>query len=368
MYWQDMPDGTGYWAVLRHADVVTVAREPVLFSASAGGVVLEDLDERRLEGMRSMLLAMDPPRHTVYRQPVAPNFKAKVIATLEPRIRQICRQLMRTAAEQGEVEFVHDVTAGLPSRVIGELMGLPGEDLGRIHHWAEQLTTSQDEDYVGAAGNSDEASLEMFTYGMAFAARRRAEEPRPDLTSLILSSDFGGSPMSDDGFGSFFVQLVTAGNDTTKTMLSSGLLCLLEHPDQLARLRAEPSGMPGGGRGDPALRQPPALLPAHGHGRRRARRDADRRRRQGGHVLHVGQPGRDGLRGPAALRHPPAAPTRTCRSGSPSTSAWGCTWPGSRAGSSSRSSSPPSPASSSPPRPSGPARISTTPSRRSPSA
>ena len=235
--------------MLRHADVVTVAREPLLFSASAAASSSKDLDERRLESMRAMLLAMDPPRHHVYRKPVAGNFKAKVIAGLEPRIRQICNDIMAEAGAQGDVEFVHDVTAQLPSRVIGELMGLPEEDLPRIHRWAEQLTTGQDEEYVGGAGNSDAASLDMFTYALAFSERRRAEPPREDLTSLIQAADFGGAAMpgtsmTDIEFGSFFVQLVTAGNDTTKTMLSSGLLCLLDHPDQLARLRQDPAGIP----------------------------------------------------------------------------------------------------------------------------
>ena len=84
----------------------------------------------------------------------------------------------------------------------------------------------------------------MAMYAIEFAAERR-DEPREDLTSLILAAEFGGDPMTDIDFGSFFVQLVTAGNDTTKTMLSSGLLALLHHPDQLAELRADPSLIPG---------------------------------------------------------------------------------------------------------------------------
>jgi cytochrome P450 len=244
IHWQAMPDGTGYWAVLRHADVVAVARQPALFSASEGGVVLEDLEPRRLESMRGMLLAMDPPRHVIYRKPVAPSFTASVVASLEGRIRSICRELLAEAGRRGEVEFVHDVTAGLPSQVIGELMGLPAEDLPRIHRWAEQLTTGQDRDYVEESGGSDQASLDMFVYAMTFAGRRRRQAVRADLTSLVLETDFGGQAMSDVEFGSFFVQLVTAGNDTTKTMLSSGLLCLLEHPDQLALLRAQPDLIP----------------------------------------------------------------------------------------------------------------------------
>jgi cytochrome P450 len=85
----------------------------------------------------------------------------------------------------------------------------------------------------------------MAMYAIGFAAQRRSEPERDDLTSLILGTSFGGAPMTDIDFGSFFVQLVTAGNDTTKTMLSSGLLALLEHPDQLAALRSDPSLIPG---------------------------------------------------------------------------------------------------------------------------
>ena len=85
----------------------------------------------------------------------------------------------------------------------------------------------------------------MAMYAIEFAAARRDQPPQEDLTSLILGSEFGGAPMSDVDFGSFFVQLVTAGNDTTKTMLSSGLLALLQHPEQMDELRADRSLLRG---------------------------------------------------------------------------------------------------------------------------
>jgi cytochrome P450 len=246
---QEMPDGTWYWAVLRHADVVHVAREPVLFSASEGGVVLEDLAPEQLVMMRNMLLAMDPPRHVDYRKNISPSFKARVIARLEDRIRQICREIMRRAAAQSEVEFVHDVTSSLPSQVIGELMGLPPEDWGRIHAMAERNTSAQDPDInpEGGAttGDAATASVDMAMYAIEFAQRRRHEPPRDDLTSVILDAQVDGAPMNDVEFASFFVQLVTAGNDTTKTMLASGLLALLQHPEQLTELRADRSLIPG---------------------------------------------------------------------------------------------------------------------------
>ena len=238
VHFQEMRDEPGFWAVLKHADVVHVAREPTLFSASEGGVVLENLEPDRLEMMRGMLLAMDPPRHVDYRRPLSDHFKARVIARLEDHIRDICRELMAGAREKGEVEFVHDVTSSLPSRVLGELMGLPEEDWPRIHSMAERNTSGQDADYANGEGN---ASVEMAMYAIELAGKRRTEEAREDLTSIILGTEFGGKLMTDIEFGMFFVQLVTAGNDTTKTMLSSGLLSLLQHPDQLRELRADRS-------------------------------------------------------------------------------------------------------------------------------
>ena len=248
--WQEMDDEPGFHAVLRHADVVTVARTPDVFSAEEGGVVLEDLSPESLEMMRGMLLAMDPPRHTTYRRPLAETFKAKVIADMEGQIRAITQDLMREAAERGgdEIEFVHEVTAGLPTRVMGQLMGLPVEDWALLHTLAERQTSSQDPDINPPVKGEEadfSASIDMAMYAIELAGRRRQEPPREDLTTLILESDFDGTPMDDIAFGSFFVQLVTAGNDTTKTMLSSGLLALLQHPDQLAELRADPSLVPG---------------------------------------------------------------------------------------------------------------------------
>jgi cytochrome P450 len=244
VHFQEMSGEPGYWMVLKHADVVHVAREPRLFSASDGGVMLENLEASQLEMMRNMLLAMDPPRHVDYRRPVAPRFKARVIARMENQIRAICREIMADAAGRGDVEFVHDVTSALPSRVIGQLMGLPADDLPYIHRLAEMNTSGQDADYASAT-DIPQGSIDMAMYAIQFAQQRRAEEPREDLTTLLLETDFNGHYMTDIDFGSFFVQLVTAGNDTTKTMLASGLLTLLEHPDQLAALRADPGLVPG---------------------------------------------------------------------------------------------------------------------------
>lgn len=232
---QEMPDGTAYWAVLRHADVVEVSRHPNLYSASKGGVVLEDLEPESLAMMQDMLLAMDPPRHAEHRDSLSAHFRARVIAGLEPSIRAVCGRLIDEAGD-GSIEAVHELCAYVPSQVIGELVGIPPEDRDKIHSWAEAI--------VSGEADSLNGSIAMAMYAMELAAERR-EDPREDLITLLLAAEFDGQPMTDLAFGSFFVQLVVAGNDTSRTMLSNAILALLTHPEQFAELRADRSLLPG---------------------------------------------------------------------------------------------------------------------------
>jgi cytochrome P450 len=235
--WQATSDGGGFWAILKHADVEHVAREPVLFSSAEGGVVLEDLDPPQLEQMRGMLLAMDPPRHREVRRPLVARLTPKQIAKLDDDIRAICRDIF--AAADGELDFVSEVAAKLPTRVIGQVMGLPVEDWDRIHELAERITRGQDPAYADDGDSAGRASQEMGAYAYTFAVSRIEAGSQPDdLTTVLLSAH---DPVA---FASLFVQLVTAGQDTTATLLAGGLLALLEHPDQLADLRADSSLLP----------------------------------------------------------------------------------------------------------------------------
>jgi cytochrome P450 len=244
VHWQDMDGQPGYWAVLRHADLVHVSRHPELFSSWQGSVVLEDLDPNQLELMRHMLLVMDPPGHTAYRKPLAPHFGARVVGRMEEQVRALCREILAEAAERRDVDLVQDLAAPLPSRVIAGIMGLPRDDAPRIRAWAEAMVGGQDEEVAGAKPGT--ASIEMAMYGIELAATRRASgSDAGDITDLLLSTRFeDGEPMSDVDFGSFFVQLVTAGNDTTKAMMSAGVYELLRHPDQQAALREDPALVP----------------------------------------------------------------------------------------------------------------------------
>jgi cytochrome P450 len=242
VHWQEVDGEPGCWFVLRHADAVHVSRHPELFSSWRKGILLEDPDDDALASARQMLLIMDPPQHSAYRQPLAPHFAARVVGTLEGRLRERARLLFEAASERGEVDLSHDVAAPLASESIAVLMGLPMEDTPQLRTWAEVNLGGQDQEVVDSYDGH--AAADMLAYAMAWAARRRTEPRRDDVTSLLLETTFDGRPMSDLEFGSFFLQLVTAGNDTTRTLLSTGVVELLRHPDQLAALRADRSLVP----------------------------------------------------------------------------------------------------------------------------
>jgi len=249
VYWHERPDGPGYWAVLKHADVRYVSRHPELFSCWEKGVTINTLAPEQLEMSRGMLTNMDPPLHAKYREPMMSSFTPQKIARLEDRIREITKMIFARALElideQGHVEFVHQVCSPLPTQVFGELAGLPRESWDHMHDLAAQLTRSQDPDIVLSAEEKRSAGAEMLRYAIAFGIQRRSEPPRDDLTTVLLDTEFAGRRMSELEFGTHFSQFVVAGNETTVTLLSSGLQVLLEHPDQLAELRANPSLLPG---------------------------------------------------------------------------------------------------------------------------
>jgi cytochrome P450 len=179
---------------------------------------------------------MDPPQHTAYRQPLAPPFAARVIGRMEGQIRARCRDLLAEAGGKGEVDFCQELAGPLASETIAEIMGLPYEDATQIRRWAEIALGGQDREVVDSY--EGDASRDMITYAINLAAQRRAQPRREDVTALLLESTFeNGLPMSDVEFGSFFFQLVTAGNDTTRTLISSGTEQLILHPDQMRALR-----------------------------------------------------------------------------------------------------------------------------------
>jgi cholest-4-en-3-one 26-monooxygenase len=234
----DYEGGPGYWIVSRYDTIKTISRQPGLFS-SASGTSIED----RGEDFVSMI-GMDPPDHRRYRSLVSSGFTRRQIAAQEPRHRQIVRSILDAVLDRGQCDFVVDVAAELPLRVIAELLGVPQSACHDIYDWSNKMIGSQDDEYVVDLEEAGAAAQEMFVFANGLAEDRLAN-PRDDLMSAILHGEVDGNRLGSFEFDTFFLLLAVAGNETTRNLISHGLLLLLEHPDALERLRADPSLVPG---------------------------------------------------------------------------------------------------------------------------
>ncbi|MGH9300799.1 MAG: cytochrome P450 [Acidimicrobiales bacterium] len=239
VFWHDEPGGTGYWTLTRHADVTAINRNNLLFSSARGATFINDLEPELLEQQRMMLLNMDPPLHTRYRLLVNKGFTPRLVNRLEDRARAITNNILDTVCEKGECDFVTDVAAELPLQVIAEIMGVPYEERKMVFDWSNRMIGSNDPEYQISPEAATEAASELYVYANRLAAEKRAD-PSDDIISVLVQAEVGGERLSEIEFDLFFLLLAVAGNETTRNLIAHGTLALMEHPDQRARLLADP--------------------------------------------------------------------------------------------------------------------------------
>jgi cholest-4-en-3-one 26-monooxygenase len=233
----DYCGGPGYWIVSRYDTIVSISRRPQLFS-SASGTAIEDQFEF------VSLIGMDPPGHRRYRALVSAGFTPRRIAAQEARHREIVRSILDAVVDRGQCDFVVEVAAQLPLRVIAELLGVPQSASQDLFDWSNRMIGNQDPEYAVSLEESARAAQEMFAYANGLAEERLAQ-PRDDLISAILHGEVAGSRLGTVEFDAFFLLLAVAGNETTRNLISQGLLLLLQHPEALERLRRDPSRLAG---------------------------------------------------------------------------------------------------------------------------
>jgi cholest-4-en-3-one 26-monooxygenase len=238
--WQDEPNGPGYWALMRYEDIVTASSDPSIFSSERGGTNLEDLDEDGMAIIRTILINMDPPKHTKYRKLVATGFTPKMVGQMEPHVRETTRRIIDSVAEKGECDFVTDVAAKLPLAVIAEMIGVPDEDHQKVFDWSNRLIGFDDPEYHTSPEDGRVAATEMFLYANQMALDRK-NSPRNDLVSVLMGAEVDGDRLTEADFDGFFILLAVAGNETTRNLMSGAMLALIEHPDQKQRLIEDPT-------------------------------------------------------------------------------------------------------------------------------
>ena len=241
--WHPEPNGTGYWAVTRHADATTVLRQPQVYSSWRGGALLADPPERFLDRLRESMMHRDPPEHTRLRALAKHAFAPRRLARTEDRIAQRARSLVDAVRAAGGGDYATDVAGRMPLFAICDILGVPVEDRAALYGLTARMLGTELADPVEALRDSIRAAEQMREYAAGLAEAKR-REPADDLATGLLRAEVDGRRLTQGEFEAFIMLMVNAGADTTRSLLCLGLDLLLDRPDLVDRLRRDPTRLP----------------------------------------------------------------------------------------------------------------------------
>jgi cytochrome P450 len=241
--------------VTRHADIVAIDRDAETFT-SAKFVNLEEVDDD-LQDIRRSMLETDGTRHRALRKLLARDFGGQTLKRYEDFLRDLTRVTVDAALANGEFDFVKEVSADFPIRVLARLLDVPDDDTRQLINWGNRMIGNTDPDYADVLLSDAEsdaykhlpfrspAALEVFDYGRELARKRRGGDGTDLVSKLVNAIPADGQSLTATEFDNYFLLLVVAGNETTRHAISHSMLALIEHQDQLRRLQEDPSLIPG---------------------------------------------------------------------------------------------------------------------------
>lgn len=237
VHWHENPGGRGFWVLTRHADIKAVEVDSELFSSEPNTVISDDNvvgDETHKH-----LIFSDPPHHTAHRKFLTPELGLHQVRRGQEQMDELVALIVDEVIERGSCDLVEDIAGHLASFVIADLLGLPREESLALFHAADVLTQ-------GASTLEGEGAQAMETmYRHAGEAWKRFSGPETDgALSRIAHGEIAGVPVDEFQFSIDFQLLVSAGSDTSRNVVSTGMLRLFENPDQHQKLVADPSLVP----------------------------------------------------------------------------------------------------------------------------
>ncbi len=235
-----------FWAVVRYEDCGTVLRDHKRFVIAPRIAVFAEDQARPPEPPFRHLLNMDPPDHGKYRNLLSRHFTPKMLEAKRAAVRGIVDEALDRLRDAREADFVAAFAAQIPLAVIAEMLGIPRADWQRMFALSNTLLGAADPEYSHGEGPNEtslRAADEFFGYFREISAARR-REPRDDFVTLLANATIDGTPIPEWELLSYYVLLIVAGNETTRNATSGGLLALMEHPDELEKLRADPGLVP----------------------------------------------------------------------------------------------------------------------------
>jgi cytochrome P450 family 142 subfamily A polypeptide 1 len=217
------------WAIARHEDLAFISTHPELFCSGEG--------YRPGVGPDPSLISQDPPRHTQLRRLINKGFTPRMVAQLEPHVRELVRRTLDKIAPRGGCDFVEEVATPLPMLVIAELLGFPLDDWRRLQHWSDDMN-------IGDARHPLDSVLKAYEEYCAYFAAIHAEKvahPGQDLVSTLIHAEVEGERLDYDDVLRTTLLLLVGGNETTRNTVAGAMLALIEHPAERARLLADPA-------------------------------------------------------------------------------------------------------------------------------
>ncbi len=251
---EDSPNH-GFWSLTKYQDIVGVLRDTDTFSSQRGGANLEELDQEQLDARRSML-ETDGVRHRSLRRLMQGEFTPRAVAGYETFLRGLTATTLDAAFALGEFDFVKEVAADFPIRVLARMLDVPDTDIYRLIDWGNRMVGNTDPEHADVLSDSEEseqyrllpfkspAAQEVFDYGHELADARRGKGGTDLVSRLTNETPSDGIPLSETDFNSYFLLLVVAGNETTRHTITHSMNYLMQNPDQLALLQEKPELIP----------------------------------------------------------------------------------------------------------------------------
>src|SRR5438477_3762796 len=240
-----------FWVLFAYEDIARFLKDPTLSVEDANArptaidqMIVDAVGDRADRGSHTML-NLDPPDHTRLRKLVTKAFTPRVVENLRPRVQALVDDMLDDAGKRGEIDLIADCAFPLPFAVISEMLGVPATDGDKLRAWSGLIVRSLEPivDTNLAIAIAD-ASDHMYEYVGEMIDRKR-KEPADDLLSALIAAEEQGDVLTDDELQEQVLLLYVAGHETTVNLIGNGVLALLNNRDQLERLRADASLMPG---------------------------------------------------------------------------------------------------------------------------
>lgn len=246
VYWNPETDGSGFWALTRHADIVEVSRRADLFSSAYenGGHRIFNENEVGLTGAGDSavgipFISRDPPVHTKYRKFIMPALAPGRLGDIEQRVEERVAALLAKVPLGETHDIVPLLSAPLPLLTLAELLGLPSETWVKLYHWTNAFVGEDDPEFRQSPESMAETMIEFFAFSQELFEARRAQ-PGPDIASLLANAEIDGVPVPFKDFVANLILVLVGGNETTRNSLSHTMIAFSRNPEQWDAIRADP--------------------------------------------------------------------------------------------------------------------------------